>query len=1385
MSNPLIGDSEFSYDAAEPFEIRFEGASELVLPATGTIVVPREPAGGPQDDIGKIRALNDHDWLFYSFLYPRAARAGDETLLGYEMVFPALRSANNHPFGIARRDLSIPVAGNVLCLIEQDYSPLDDLHPGELFKRIGDIYSPRYKENITNSSRAKILIIHFDGTVDLPQIIPPISRDRGLNLVTNDDPVTEDLREKLAAALPLSATVYAFDLAGHQIDTYSAIAAYEESFQISNSNEPPDFTKTVLVQFVDLHGQPLNRDDLPLSALEFTQIEALEDGLGPGDTAGDVHLYRFKWGPNEDNRVVGIQAKSDLSEIGAGERYRYRLLQVGYWPGFGFDFKSTSPDDPVIFNLAEDWPKAVGALPRFVRFCIFHPGAEFQTRAGGEINEQGVFATNKFKLLTHDNQVRVFNSGDAFFADLAHEIAEPSDIETVKAIYINNWISDAHFFNYGKMVGHGIDYNDDDAETVAAMLAELVAPDRNIVVPMDKTTETSSEQFILMPQTEDQKEAITSPFQVDLDAIVATTPAEQRENAHRGYVRSASIHAWRLLGENDAPFLHRITASWKNSVGQVSTSTELLTPSSPLAGLLNVPEELLELSINGEDPPKAVLKRKLSYDALLCRLKEKADDCAPQERFDDSGKDLQILFLQLVGGRVEYVPLNPDPATASSNDLVLHTFDTLIATDPMAVAILDRKQEPDQQVYADDLITCFRVIEYSVDAFINGNVPLTTAEWGGLLRQQIVQGVTVKALYWENYLANLSPGSDLDRGLNNNAELTAVLNRVVNGKRGYAIRDRATRPLGAFHQKGIVVVKEVNDPFDLQKRTRVVAYVGGMDVARSRWDREAHYHLDPERMSGSGWHDVQMRIEGSGGLDMLRNFKQRWEALNIFETQPVDDCRPLNVVPDMDVAIKLPKSEDLVKQDNPGHFLHITRTIPPDSCYAQLATLGFPDQHFVDEDGELGSLFSYIKAIKNARKYILINDQYFFSVEITSAIHEALLKQDGPECAIICLPRKLNEAEIVDPLIFKVRRRALNALFYGATPVDASAPMETAPQRYNVNSPEQGTSVKDRVVVLSPINRHGDDIYVHSKQFIVDDCVMSIGSANFSVRGSTYEMEINATAVGRKLVKGGTDLVREQRIELCRRLLGLPKAYSALLQDYYATFKIFKAIETESQGDIPPTLNLHPLKPMVKMLDSEYVTRSGGAHAGFDEGVDFVIATDENSPGLKFIAQNVIDVDGRQRDDDATLAITANFVTSAFYLGEFPRDPVAAYGRVTFDLTAADSIIRQSINGGQSVSLEVTLLPEASDGSIVTPLKIANFAINVDPITSLLVIKGLQDNELLVNLSTDHIVTVRARLLDEDEAPLGFGGEHEFNPLTQPILPASYTSADLQLMASP
>ena len=76
------------------------------------------------------------------------------------------------------------------------------------------------------------------------------------------------------------------------------------------------------------------------------------------------------------------------------------------------------------------------------------------------------------------------------------------------------------------------------------------------------------------------------------------------------------------------------------------------------------------------------------------------------------------------------------------------------------------------------------------------------------------------------------------------------------------------------------------------------------------------------------------------------------------------------------------------------------------------------------------------------------------------------------------------------------------------------------------------------------MNRRGDEIYVHSKTMVVDDVFMTIGSANFTFRGTTYEMEINAATVDRTLQQGGGVAVREQRIELCRRMLGLPAAYA-------------------------------------------------------------------------------------------------------------------------------------------------------------------------------------------------------------------------------------------------
>ena len=76
-----------------------------------------------------------------------------------------------------------------------------------------------------------------------------------------------------------------------------------------------------------------------------------------------------------------------------------------------------------------------------------------------------------------------------------------------------------------------------------------------------------------------------------------------------------------------------------------------------------------------------------------------------------------------------------------------------------------------------------------------------------------------------------------------------------------------------------------------------------------------------------------------------------------------------------------------------------------------------------------------------------------------------------------------------------------------------------------IRAPQAATSVADKLVILSPINRNGDEIYVHSKHIVVDDVFMSIGSCNHTARGTTYEMEMNAAILGNRLNFGGTDVV--------------------------------------------------------------------------------------------------------------------------------------------------------------------------------------------------------------------------------------------------------------------
>jgi len=349
-----------------------------------------------------------------------------------------------------------------------------------------------------------------------------------------------------------------------------------------------------------------------------------------------------------------------------------------------------------------------------------------------------------------------------------------------------------------------------------------------------------------------------------------------------------------------------------------------------------------------------------------------------------------LLVINLKSGKSEIIPLLPAGGDADTN-LSLATLSDMTAEDVLAVALIDRKSDASQD-FSTTLLTSFRKLKFSNDQHAAGLVPFQPQELGGLLRQSIAAGVKVKALYWEQFLANLNKDDSYKAGHSNNVEISNLINRKVNNKRGFAVLDRATRPMGSFHQKATVLIKSSTATTTFDKK-RIIAYVGGMDLTGGRWDTPEHFTLDPERQGGR-WFDVHLRIEGTGALDVLRNFRQRWEAIGVFidDSQLKDDYAPRNIDPEIKTETQnqffMPPEVKLMPVVDPDGFVQINRTIPPFSGHAKISSA----KRFVEEAGEDGILQSYTKAINRARKFILINDQYFFSDEIALALHQALKK---------------------------------------------------------------------------------------------------------------------------------------------------------------------------------------------------------------------------------------------------------------------------------------------------------------------------------------------------------------------------------------------------------
>lgn len=261
-------------------------------------------------------------------------------------------------------------------------------------------------------------------------------------------------------------------------------------------------------------------------------------------------------------------------------------------------------------------------------------------------------------------------------------------------------------------------------------------------------------------------------------------------------------------------------------------------------------------------------------------------------------------------------------------------------------------------------------------------------------------------------------------------------------------------PVGASQHQKIVVIDDV------------LAFSGGLDISKWRWDTSQHLPDDERRVDPDGkayppFHDVQMMVDGQAAATLGRLVRQRWfracgeMPIEVNQNSKIANPWPPGVRPDLrEVSVS------------------ISRTFPKYKDYSAIR--------------EVETL--YLDSISRARKSIYIENQYLSSYRIGEAIKKRLTEKDGPEIVMV-FPLKTGgwlEQHTMDVL----RGRILHSLWEA--------------------------DIHDRLRVYYPqlVVDPQVTLMVHAKVMVIDECFVRVGSSNLSNRSLGLDSECDLAIVG-------------------------------------------------------------------------------------------------------------------------------------------------------------------------------------------------------------------------------------------------------------------------------
>ncbi|MBN9737229.1 MULTISPECIES: phospholipase D-like domain-containing protein [unclassified Pseudonocardia] len=311
--------------------------------------------------------------------------------------------------------------------------------------------------------------------------------------------------------------------------------------------------------------------------------------------------------------------------------------------------------------------------------------------------------------------------------------------------------------------------------------------------------------------------------------------------------------------------------------------------------------------------------------------------------------------------------------------------------------------------------------------------------------------------------------------------------------RGRVLLDWSGSGIGCHHQK--IVLAHVGG--------ELTAFVGGLDLSANRFDAEPHDRLSigAERW---GWHDGAVRLRGPAAARVWEVYRARWtEAVTLpprrFMVNPVD-WEPINPEP---VAPLLPPSPPAPPRDEPGTAVQVLRSFRPWKI-DHFGMLHRRHWTVLPRDGVQEVFHALSAAIRAARHYVYLEDQYFFEVpggrrafRLYGLLRDAAAR--GVKIVLVCSGRR----DPVDAGVNKFRRRVTGDVQRGV--VDQLDPAD------------RGNVMMHRI----------EDLTVHTKLMLVDDVFAAVGSANFfsrSMRGTDTELSTALVTTG--------DQVRDLRVRL-------------------------------------------------------------------------------------------------------------------------------------------------------------------------------------------------------------------------------------------------------------